>query len=33
MSASPTFAHVVFQASQPEQIRYWYCTVLDGHVG
>src|SRR5271156_5695665 len=32
MSASPKFAHVVFQTSQPEQMRNWYCTVLDGHV-
>ena len=32
MSASPKFAHVVFQTGQPEQMRDWYCTVLDGHV-
>ena len=32
MSASPKFAHVVFQTGQPEQMRNWYCTVLDGHV-
>ena len=32
MSASPKFAHVVFQTSQPEQMRNWYCTVLDAHV-
>jgi catechol-2,3-dioxygenase len=32
MSATPKFAHVVFQTSQPEQMSNWYCTVLDGHV-
>ncbi|KLO31356.1 biphenyl 2,3-dioxygenase [Mycolicibacter heraklionensis] len=32
MSAKPRFAHVVFQTSQPEQMRDWYCAVLDGHV-
>ncbi|MFI9772973.1 VOC family protein [Streptomyces sp. NPDC052415] len=32
MSASPKFAHVVFQTAQPQQMRDWYCTVLDGHV-
>jgi catechol-2,3-dioxygenase len=32
MSAKPKFAHVVFQTSQPAQMRDWYCTVLDGHV-
>src|ERR1700677_1013511 len=32
MSATPKFAHVVFQTSQPAQMRDWYCTVLDGHV-
>ncbi|WP_428343079.1 VOC family protein [Mycobacterium sp.] len=32
MSASPKFAHVVFQTGQPAQMRDWYCTVLDGHV-
>ncbi|MFJ9054702.1 VOC family protein [Streptomyces sp. NPDC102409] len=32
MSASPKFAHVVFQTSQPQAMRDWYCTVLDGHV-
>ncbi len=32
MSARPKFAHVVFQTSQAEQMRDWYCAVLDGHV-
>jgi catechol-2,3-dioxygenase len=32
MSAKPKFAHVVFQTGQPQQMRDWYCTVLDGHV-
>jgi catechol-2,3-dioxygenase len=32
MSASPKFAHVVFQTGQPDQMRDWYCAVLDGHV-
>jgi catechol-2,3-dioxygenase len=32
MSASPKFAHVVFQTGQPDRMRDWYCTVLDGHV-
>ncbi|WP_410574775.1 VOC family protein [Amycolatopsis sp. cmx-4-61] len=32
MSATPKFAHVVFQTAQPEAMRTWYCTVLDGHV-
>ena len=32
MSASPKFAHVVFQTGQPNQMRDWYCAVLDGHV-
>ncbi|MFZ0230113.1 MAG: VOC family protein [Mycobacterium sp.] len=32
MSASPKFAHVVFQTSQPNRMRDWYCAVLDGHV-
>jgi catechol-2,3-dioxygenase len=31
-SVKPKFAHVVFQTSQPSQMRDWYCTVLDGHV-
>jgi catechol-2,3-dioxygenase len=32
MSASPKFAHVVFQTGQPQAMRDWYCAVLDGHV-
>ncbi|GAA3290323.1 VOC family protein [Streptomyces cinereospinus] len=32
MSASPKFAHVVFQTAKPQEMRDWYCTVLDGHV-
>lgn len=32
MSATPTFAHVVFQTSNLPQMRDWYCTVLDAHV-
>ncbi|MFG3102269.1 VOC family protein [Streptomyces sp. NPDC048182] len=32
MSASPKFAHVVFQTARPQEMRDWYCTVLDGHV-
>ncbi|MEU3512515.1 VOC family protein [Streptomyces longwoodensis] len=32
MSASPKFAHVVFQTAQPQQMRDWYCAVLDGHI-
>lgn len=32
MSAKPTFAHIVFQTSQPEEMIRWYCTVLDAHV-
>lgn len=32
MSAKPKFAHVVFQTSQPQAMRDWYCAALDGHV-
>lgn len=32
MSATPTFAHVVFQTSNLTRMRDWYCTVLDAHV-
>jgi catechol-2,3-dioxygenase len=32
MSASPKFAHVVFQTGQPNEMRDWYCAALDGHV-
>ncbi len=31
-AAKPKFAHVVFQTGQPDQMRDWYCAVLDGHV-
>jgi catechol-2,3-dioxygenase len=30
-TATPKFAHVVFQTGQPAQMRDWYCAVLDGH--
>jgi catechol-2,3-dioxygenase len=32
MPATPKFAHVVFQTSQPETMRDWYCQLLDAHV-
>ncbi|MEO6570670.1 MAG: VOC family protein [Ilumatobacteraceae bacterium] len=32
MSAKPKFAHVVYQTGQPQEMRDWYCAVLDGHV-
>jgi catechol-2,3-dioxygenase len=32
MVATPKFAHVVLQTSQPERMRNWYCALLDGHV-
>ena len=32
MSATPKFAHVVYQTAQPQAMRDWYCAVLDGHV-
>lgn len=32
MSATPKFAHVVFQTSQAKEMRDWYCAVLDAHV-
>ncbi len=32
MSSTPKFAHVVFQTSQLEAMREWYCTLLDAHV-
>ncbi|WP_372348459.1 hypothetical protein [Streptomyces sp. KL116D] len=32
MTATPKFAHVVFQTSNPTEMRDWYCTVLAGHV-
>ena len=32
MSATPKLAHVVFQTSRPQEMRDWWCTLLDGHV-
>jgi catechol 2,3-dioxygenase-like lactoylglutathione lyase family enzyme len=32
MTATPKFAHVVLQTSRFEEMRDWYCTVLDAHV-
>jgi catechol-2,3-dioxygenase len=32
MSSTPKFAHVVYQTGQPDAMRNWYCTLLDGHV-
>jgi catechol-2,3-dioxygenase len=32
MSATPKFAHIVFQTGQPREMIDWYCTVLDAHV-
>ncbi len=32
MSSTPKFAHVVFQTSQLQEMRDWYCTLLDAHV-
>lgn len=32
MSATPKFAHVVLQTSRLEEMRNWYCALLDGHV-
>ncbi|NMO03659.1 biphenyl 2,3-dioxygenase [Gordonia sp. TBRC 11910] len=32
MSISPTFAHVVFQTAQIDEMRDWYCALLDAHV-
>ncbi|HYZ57636.1 MAG TPA: VOC family protein [Streptosporangiaceae bacterium] len=32
MPTTPNFAHVVFQTSQPESMRAWYCQLLDAHV-
>lgn len=32
MSATPKFAHVVLQTSQREEMRDWYCALLNGHV-
>lgn len=30
--ATPKFAHVVLQTGQLEEMRNWYCALLDGHV-
>lgn len=32
MSATLKFAHVVFQTARFEQMRDWYCQLLDAHV-
>lgn len=32
MPATPKFAHVVLQTSRLDEMREWYCTVLDAHV-
>ncbi len=32
MTVTPTFAHVVFQTSNLDGMRDWYCTLLDAHV-
>ena len=32
MSATPKLAHVVLQTSRLEEMRDWYCAVLNGHV-
>jgi catechol-2,3-dioxygenase len=32
MSATPKFAHVVLQTSKLEEMRDWYCALLEGHV-
>jgi len=32
MTSTPKFAHVVLQTSRLEEMRDWYCTVLDAHV-
>lgn len=32
MPNTPSFAHVVFQTSQADAMRDWYCQVLDGRV-
>lgn len=32
MPSAPKFAHVVFQTSQPEAMREWYCSLLNAHV-
>lgn len=30
--AKPKFAHVVYQTGRPQEMREWYCKVLDGHI-
>ena len=30
--AKPKFAHIVFQTAKPQEMRDWYCTVLDAHI-
>jgi catechol-2,3-dioxygenase len=30
--AKPKFAHIVFQTANPQEMRNWYCTVLDAHI-
>ena len=30
--AKPKFAHIVFQTAQPQEMRDWYCTVLDADI-
>jgi len=30
--SKPKFAHNVFQTAKAQEMRDWYCTVLDGHV-
>ncbi|GES35184.1 biphenyl-2,3-diol 1,2-dioxygenase 2 [Rhodococcus aetherivorans] len=32
MTSTPKFAHVVLQTSRFDEMRDWYCTVLDAHV-
>ncbi|WP_028936072.1 VOC family protein [Pseudonocardia spinosispora] len=32
MAATPKFAHVVLQTSRLDEMRDWYCALLDGHV-
>ena len=30
--AKPKFAHIVFKTAKPQEMRDWYCMVLDAHV-
>lgn len=32
MTIAPTFAHVVFQTGQLDEMQDWYCKLLDAHV-